>query len=89
MRATPVIVALITGLSPAVVGCGLAPDAASKRRAGPNGLRVAPAPLHASPSKQRRWKRRGLLSGEGGGFTLYRRSDGGSADPTKPEKVRR
>lgn len=89
MRARPILIALIAGLSPAVAGCGPATDTAKQRSTAPAWLSVKPAPLHASPGKERQWKRPGLLSGEDGSFTVYRKIVRGSADPTKPEKVRR
>jgi hypothetical protein len=53
------------------------------------GLKVEPAPLESRPSEEAQRKRPGLISGEDGAFTVYRKLDRGSADPDKPEKVKR
>jgi hypothetical protein len=82
----PRTLALVAGLLTAVAGCS---PAAESQKAGRAWLKTTPAPLYASPSREKQRKRPGLLSGDDGGFTLYRRSNRGAAEPSKPEKVRR
>lgn len=53
------------------------------------GLKVEPPPLDTRPGDKAQRKRPGLVSGDAGALTLYRKHDRGSADPAKPEKVKR
>ncbi len=53
------------------------------------GLKVKPPPQETRPSEEKQRKRPGLVSGDDGALTIYRKSDRGSSDPTKPEKIKR
>lgn len=53
------------------------------------GLKIEKPPRETRPSEEKQRKRAGLISGEDGGITIYREPTRGSADPTKPEKVKR
>ena len=53
------------------------------------GLKVEPPPTATTPGEREFQKKPGLISGRDGGLTVYRKLDRGSADPGKPEKVRR
>lgn len=53
------------------------------------GQRIEPAPTAVTPDEREFQKKPGLISGRDGGLTVYQENDRGSADPSKPEKVRR
>lgn len=67
-------------------------DAPEDARSKPStilGQRIEPAPTAVTPGEQDFQKKPGLLSGKDGEFTIFQKHDRGSADPSKPEKLRR